>query len=92
MRYPFTCTCPDLRTIDVFEAKPADIYISRLYPPSINIKSRLFFKWSRRGRDRIAIGFITTCMQSVPIITKVVSSNSAHGEVYSMQHYVYKVC
>ena len=27
-------------------------------------------------------------MQSVPITTKVVSSNLAHGEVYSIQHYV----
>jgi hypothetical protein len=29
-------------------------------------------------------------MQSVPITTKVVSSNSAHGEVPSIQHYVIK--
>jgi hypothetical protein len=29
-------------------------------------------------------------MQSVPILTKVVSSNTAHGEVYSLQHYVIK--
>jgi hypothetical protein len=28
-------------------------------------------------------------MKSVPITTKVVSSNSAHGEVYSIQHYVF---
>ena len=27
-------------------------------------------------------------MQSVPITTKVVSSNHVHGEVYSIQHYV----
>ena len=27
-------------------------------------------------------------MSSVPIATNVVSSNPAHGEVYSMQHYV----
>ena len=31
-------------------------------------------------------------MQSVPIITKVVSSNRAHGEVYSILNYVIKVC
>jgi hypothetical protein len=30
-------------------------------------------------------------MQSVHITTKVVSSNSVHGEVYSMQHYVIKL-
>jgi len=29
-------------------------------------------------------------MQSVPITTKVVSSNPANGEVYSLQHYVIK--
>jgi len=29
-------------------------------------------------------------VQSVPITTKVVSSNSFHGEVYSIQHYVIK--
>jgi hypothetical protein len=29
-------------------------------------------------------------VQSVPIITKVVSSNPVHGEVYSIQHYVIK--
>ena len=29
-------------------------------------------------------------MQSVPIITNVASSNSVHGEVYSIQHNVEK--
>jgi len=29
-------------------------------------------------------------VQSVPITTKVVSSNAFHGEVYSIQHYVIK--
>jgi len=29
-------------------------------------------------------------LQPVPITTKVVSSNSVHGEVYSIQHYVIK--
>ena len=29
-------------------------------------------------------------VQSVPIITKVVSSNPVHGELCSMQHYVIK--
>ena len=29
-------------------------------------------------------------MQSVPITTKVVSSNPAGGEVYSIEHYVIK--
>jgi hypothetical protein len=29
-------------------------------------------------------------MQSVPNATKVVSSNLAHGEAYSIQHYILK--
>jgi hypothetical protein len=29
-------------------------------------------------------------VQSVPIITEVVSSNPVHGDVYSIQHYVTK--
>ena len=29
-------------------------------------------------------------MQSVPIITEVMSSNLAHGEVYSIQYYIVK--
>jgi hypothetical protein len=29
-------------------------------------------------------------MQSVPITTKVMSLNTAHGEVYLIQHYVIK--
>jgi hypothetical protein len=40
------------------------------------------------GHDRMIAGFITTYMQVVPTPTKVVSSNPAHGEVYSIQHYV----
>jgi hypothetical protein len=34
----------------------------------------------------------TTHVQSVPITTKVMSSNLAHGEVYFIQYYVIKVC
>ena len=29
-------------------------------------------------------------VQSVPITTKIMSSNPIHGEVYSIQHYVIK--
>ena len=39
-------------------------------------------------RDRMIVGLLPK--QSVPITTKVVSSNSVHGEVYSIQHYVIK--
>jgi hypothetical protein len=43
----------------------------------------------RRGRDGMVVGFIAT-MQSVPITTKVMSSNLVPEEVYSIQHYVIK--
>jgi hypothetical protein len=36
------------------------------------------------------VGF-TTYIQSVPITTNTVSSNSSHGDVYSIQQYVIKV-
>ena len=52
---------------------------------SYNINNR-----GSRGRDRFVVGF-TTYMQSVPITTNAVSSNPAHGKVYSIQHYVIKV-
>ena len=39
----------------------------------------------------MAVGFTTLLLvQTVPITTKVVSSNNSHGEVQSIQHYVIK--
>ena len=46
------------------------------------------FVWDCRGRDRIVV--FTSTVQSVPITTKCASSNSVHGEVYLIQHYVIK--
>jgi hypothetical protein len=45
-----------------------------------------------RRCDRMVVRFTATCvlMQSVSIDTKVMSSNAAHGEVYSIQFYVIK--
>jgi hypothetical protein len=40
--------------------------------------------------DRGAVVIVWWLDQSVPITTEVVSSNPAHGEVYSIQHYVIK--
>jgi hypothetical protein len=42
-----------------------------------------------RGHERMVVGFATP-VQSVAITTNVVSLNPAHGEVYSIQHYVRK--
>ena len=42
----------------------------------------------RRGRDRMDLQLH---VQSVPITTRVVSSNPIHGKVYSIQHYVIKI-
>ena len=41
------------------------------------------------GHDRLVVGF-TLPVQSVPVTTKVVSSNLIHGKAYSIQHYVIK--
>ena len=44
---------------------------------------------SHHGRDHMAVGFITTCaIRSYHHL--VVISNTAHGEVYLIQHYVIK--
>ena len=40
---------------------------------------------SRRGCDRMVVGFTTIPMQSVPITTAVVSSNLDQGEVYNIK-------
>ena len=40
-------------------------------------------------RNRMVVG-LQLPMQSVPITTKAVRSNPAHGEMYSMQHYMIK--
>ena len=47
----------------------------------------MFIKTILRGR-RGRVCMIT--VHSVPIITKVVSSNPVHGKVHSIQHYVIK--
>jgi len=40
------------------------------------------------GRDRMVVGFTTT--QAISAYHLVVSSNPAHAEIYSIQHYVIK--
>jgi hypothetical protein len=46
-------------------------------------------KGGRRGRDRMVVD-LQLPVQSVLITTNVLSLNSTHGEVYSIQHYVIK--
>jgi len=41
-------------------------------------------------KDSIYISYGVIVIKSVPITTKVVSSNPTHGEVYLIQHYVIK--
>jgi hypothetical protein len=48
----------------------------------------MLFNATQFGRDRMVVGLTTALMQSVPIFTNVMSSNSILGEVYSIQHYV----
>ena len=55
--------------------------------PSIEKNVTISYTRGRRGRNRVVLEF------TVSIITKIVSSNPIHGEMYSMQHYVIKfVC
>jgi len=55
------------------------------------LKTLLELKRGRCGRDRLVVGFTTTCVISA--YDQVVRSNPAHGEVYSIQHYMIKfVC
>jgi len=51
------------------------------------VVDHVFFSRSRRGRVHMDLQLP---MQSVPITTIVVSSNHAHGEGYSIQHYEIK--
>ena len=39
---------------------------------------------------RMEVELTTIPVQSLPITTKVVSSNPVHGKMYSIQHYVIK--
>ena len=49
----------------------------------------LLFKRGRCGRDGMDLQLP---VQSIPITTYIVSSNPAHGQVYSIQHYVIVIC
>jgi hypothetical protein len=57
---------------------------------TLKIIVSIFSELHRRpsDRDRMVDRFTTNYMQAVPITTEVVSSNPAHGEIYSMQHHV----
>jgi hypothetical protein len=59
----------------------------------------IIFYRGNHGSDRMVVGFTITYANNakdvytsltVPITTNVVSSHPAHGEVYSIQHYVIK--
>ena len=71
--------------------------IEIIYPTINYIHAPFKIHWNKHARshlfsgrclhDRKVVGFITTYMQSVSITTNFVSSNSAHGVVYSIKHY-----
>ena len=52
----------------------------------VNKKQEVIVLRGRPGRDHMVVGYITTYMQSLPIITKVVSSipTQASGPRYNM--------
>ena len=53
----------------------------------VKMRSTYLANQGRRSRDRMIVGF-TTNYALVPITINIVRSNPAHGEVYSMQHYM----
>ena len=54
-------------------------------PEMVDIFTVYYRIWrSRRGRDRMVVGFTTTYAISIYLHTDVVSSNPAHGEVYNI--------
>ena len=53
------------------------------------IHFQLIQEWGYRGHDRMELD-LQLPDQSVSINTNIVSSNLAHGEVYTMQLYVIK--
>ena len=58
---------------------------------SINCNVFIKNQWSpikKKGAIMVMIVWYLDLQLSVPITTKVVSSNSAHGKMYSIQHYV----
>jgi hypothetical protein len=63
-------------------------YIFALHEHSIQSLCWCYYR-GRCGRDCMVVDS-QLLMQSVPITTNAVSSNSTHGEVYSIQHYVMK--
>jgi len=72
-----------------------DIFISILHNPNCAIMHCL--RESQLHKQSRAIMVVIVWLldlqlpvQSVPITTKVVSSNLVHGEVYLIQHYVIK--
>ena len=56
--------------------------------PVVKYECSMKKKWCHRGHDLMVVGFITTYMQSVPIIMLLMLW--AHDEVYLIQHYVIK--
>ena len=50
----------------------------------INIYNLQFNNWSKQNKGLD----LQLPVHSVPIITKIMSSNPAHGEIYSIPHYV----
>ena len=55
--------------------------------PGVFVENFLLYRRGRHGHDRMVVGLP---VQSVPITTKVVTSNPVRGKVYSIEHYVIK--
>jgi len=97
----FTTTCvisidhhliyvyPKLQYINgfLFKLKSREQYFNTIANLQITNHNEVQKGRSRRDRMLVVVD-LQLPVQSVPIATKVVRSNTAHGEVYSIQHYV----
>ena len=76
-KLPYPCTWPCI-------AFPPRKFAAKFYLAYYYISAR-----DRLDRDHLQSD-LQLPVQSVPITTKLVSSNPVHGEVYSIEHYVIK--
>ena len=71
--------------ISIFSFKVSGLNLTWMF-----IEWSNFFQWPSWSYNGSWIYDYLHCMQSMPITTNVASSNPAHGDAYSIQHYVIK--
>jgi hypothetical protein len=76
-------------TRSVFSVEETGVPGYNHQPVASHLQTLSYNVWSCSYGTNV-VGFTTTYAKSVSITTYVVSSNPAHGEAYSIQHYMIK--